>query len=119
MGQAAIAGEILRSAGSLLKRRLLVALLALPGDLTRREGAGLLLGRVLETSAVESLGLRGGLVSLVAVLEVRRRRPDPRPRPPRPSCTWLCSPPGPRSASSLVARTGLHLAAWTDARAAS
>jgi hypothetical protein len=70
MGQTAISGEILRRAGALLKRRLLVGAMAMTGDLTRREGAGALLGRVLETAAVESLGLRGGLVSAIALLQL-------------------------------------------------
>ncbi|WP_293272636.1 hypothetical protein [Nannocystis sp.] len=40
MGQTALTGEILRGAGVILKRRLLVGAMAMDGDLTRREGAG-------------------------------------------------------------------------------
>ncbi|MBZ5715740.1 ABC transporter ATP-binding protein [Nannocystis pusilla] len=115
MGQAAIAGEILRAAGALLKRRLLVGALALPGDLTRREGAGLLLGRVLETSAVESLGLRGGLVSLVAVLEFAAAVPI-LALGPAPALHLVLLAAWAALGVALVARTGLHLTAWTDTR---
>lgn len=116
MGQTALIGEILRGAGAILKRRLLVGAMALNGDLTRREGAGMLLGRVLETSAVESLGLHGGLQSLFAALEFAAAIP------------FLAAAPhglllvGLLLAWSVVAvvlvrRTGLALRAWTDRRA--
>lgn len=115
MGQAAIAGEILRSAGALLKRRLLVGALALSGDLTRREGAGLLLGRVLETSAVESLGLRGGLVSLVAVLEFAAAVPI-LALGPAPGLHLALLAGWAALSVILVRRAGIHLTAWTDTR---
>ncbi|MCY0989147.1 ABC transporter ATP-binding protein [Nannocystis sp. ILAH1] len=115
MGQAAIAGDILQRAGALLKRRLLVGALALPGDLTRREGAGLLLGRVLETAAVESLGLRGGLVSLVAVLEFAAAVPI-LSLGPAPALHLALLAGWAALSVVLVRRTGRHLAAWTDAR---
>jgi ATP-binding cassette subfamily B protein len=66
----AVQSELSRSVGAVLKRRLLVGAAAMSTDVTRREGAGLLLGRVLETGAIESLGLRGGLGSLLAVVEI-------------------------------------------------
>lgn len=115
MGQAALSGEILRSAGALLKRRLLVGALALSGDLTRREGAGLLLGRVLETAAVESLGLRGGLVALVAVLEYAAAVPI-LALGPAPALHLALLAAWTVVSVLLVRRAGLHLAAWTDAR---
>lgn len=115
MGQAAIAGDILQRAGALLKRRLLVGALALPGDLTRREGAGLLLGRVLETAAVESLGLRGGLVSLVAALEFAAAVPI-LALGPAPALHLALLAGWAALGVVLVRRTGRHLAAWTDTR---
>ncbi|MCY1010926.1 ABC transporter ATP-binding protein [Nannocystis pusilla] len=115
MGQAAIAGDILQRAGALLKRRLLVGALALPGDLTRREGAGLLLGRVLETAAVESLGLRGGLVSLVAALEFAAAVPI-LALGPAPALHLALLAGWAALSVVLVRRTGRHLAAWTDTR---
>lgn len=115
MGQAALAGEIVRRVGAILKRRLLVGAMAMPEDRSRREGAGRLLGRVLETSTVESLGLRGGLVSAIAGLELIAAVPI------------LASGPAPALHLSLLAswgvlscaliyRTGLHLRAWTEER---
>ncbi|WAS94165.1 ATP-binding cassette domain-containing protein [Nannocystis punicea] len=115
MGQAAIAGDILQRAGALLKRRLLVGALALPDDLTRREGAGLLLGRVLETAAVESLGLRGGLVSLVAALEFAAAVPI-LALGPAPALHLALLAAWAALGVVLVRRTGRHLAAWTDTR---
>ncbi|WP_434421032.1 ATP-binding cassette domain-containing protein [Nannocystis pusilla] len=115
MGQAAIAGDILQRAGALLKRRLLVGALALPGDLTRREGAGLLLGRVLETAAVESLGLRGGLVSLVAALEFAAAVPI-LALGPAPALHLALLAGWAALSVVLVRSTGRHLAAWTDTR---
>ncbi len=66
----AVQSELSRSVSAALKRRLLVGATAMSADITRREGAGLLLARVLETGAIESLGLRGGLGSLLALVEV-------------------------------------------------
>jgi ATP-binding cassette subfamily B protein len=57
------------SAGTILKTRLLVGALRLDPNAIRHQGAGQLLGRVLESSAVETLGLTGGLVSVVALVE--------------------------------------------------
>lgn len=115
MGQAALAGEILRGAGALLKRRLLVGALAMSGDLTRREGAGLLLGRVLETAAVESLGLRGGLVSLVALLELAAAVPILAVGP-APALHLALLTAWTVVSALVVRRAGLDLQAWTDAR---
>ena len=56
--------------GGLLKKRLLLGLLRLPQDQIRHQGSGQLLGRVIESEAVESLALSGGFASLVAVVEL-------------------------------------------------
>ena len=54
----------------LLKQRLLAGAFALDSEDVRREGAGHLLGRVIEAEAVESLALGGGFTALLAVLEI-------------------------------------------------
>ncbi|MCA9693807.1 MAG: ABC transporter ATP-binding protein [Myxococcales bacterium] len=117
MGQAVLIGELLRGAGSILKRRLLVGAMALRGDLTRREGAGSLLGRVIETSSVESLGLHGSLQTLFAAVELLFAIP------------FLATGPAPALhlgglalwvlvALFVVRRAGLRLRVWTERRAA-
>ncbi|HEX5731649.1 MAG TPA: ABC transporter ATP-binding protein [Blastocatellia bacterium] len=57
-------------AGSLLKQRLLYGALRLEPEEVRREGAGQMMGRVIESSAVESLALSGGFLGLVAIIEL-------------------------------------------------
>lgn len=57
-------------AGSLLKQRLLYGALRLEPEEVRREGAGQMMGRVIESSAVESLALSGGFLGLVATIEL-------------------------------------------------
>jgi ATP-binding cassette subfamily B protein len=57
-------------AGALLKRRLLFGALQLDAEEIRHEGAGQLLGRVLESEAIESLALNGGFLGLTAVVEL-------------------------------------------------
>jgi len=57
-------------AGALLRRRLLNAALCQNPDEIRKEGKGQILGRVIESEALESLALTGGLVSVVAVVEL-------------------------------------------------
>jgi ATP-binding cassette subfamily B protein len=57
-------------AGALAKRRLLAGLLNLDVDSLRRQGAGAVLARVLETEAFEGLALDGGLRGLLATLEL-------------------------------------------------
>jgi ATP-binding cassette subfamily B protein len=56
--------------GAILKRRLLLGALRLDPDRVRLEGAGQMLGRVLESEAVESLALSGGFLALVAAIEL-------------------------------------------------
>jgi ATP-binding cassette subfamily B protein len=53
-------GSVAIEAGLLLKRRLLAGALALDPDATRAEGAGRMLGRVLESETVEHLALDAG-----------------------------------------------------------
>lgn len=56
--------------GRLLKRRLLAGALAMNIDTVRHQGVGQLLGRVMESQALESLALNGGMAVVVAVLEL-------------------------------------------------
>ena len=58
------------SAGGLLKRRLLAGALRLEPEEIRQQGAGQLLGRDIESEAVEALALSGGLLGLVAGIEL-------------------------------------------------
>ena len=58
------------AAGGLLKRRLLAGALRLEPEEIRQQGAGQLLGRVIESEAVEALALSGGVLGLVAGLEL-------------------------------------------------
>ncbi len=62
--------QFMVGAATLLKRRLLHGTLRTDHDAARREGAGQLLGRVLESQAIENLGLNGGLSAVVATFEV-------------------------------------------------
>jgi ATP-binding cassette subfamily B protein len=57
-------------AGRLIKERLLYGSLRLPQDAVRLEGAGGLLGRVLESSAVEGIFLAGGLGAALSVIDL-------------------------------------------------
>jgi len=57
-------------AGGLLKRRLLFGALRLDPESIRSEGSGELLGRVMESEAVETLAIGGGMISLSAVIEL-------------------------------------------------
>ena len=63
-------GTIAIAAGAILKQRLLVGALRLEPDDINREGAGHLLGRVMESEAVESLALGGGFLALVSLIEL-------------------------------------------------
>src|SRR5262245_3414702 len=56
--------------GALLKQRLLAGALRMNMDAARREGAGQLLGRVIESQALESLALNGGFGLLIAAIEL-------------------------------------------------
>ena len=59
----------LRAAG-LMKSRLLLGALRMDVDRVRRDGVGTLLGRVIESQALESLVVGGGLATLVAIIEL-------------------------------------------------
>lgn len=63
-------GRFAIGAGSLLKQRLLFGALGLKPEEIRNEGAGQMLGRVLESNAVESLTLSGGFLGVVALIEL-------------------------------------------------
>ena len=58
------------SLGSLFKQRLLYGILQLEPKEIRHKGSGQFLGQVMEAASIESLALGGGLVTLVAVLEL-------------------------------------------------
>jgi ATP-binding cassette subfamily B protein len=63
-------GVVSLTAGGLLKERLLAGALKLEPDEVRRHGAGELLGRVVESEALEALTLSGGFLSVLAVMEL-------------------------------------------------
>ena len=62
-------GLIWLRAGAVLKRRLLHGALQLDPDAIRSEGAGRLLGRVMEAESVEEMGLVGGVFVLLGAVE--------------------------------------------------
>ena len=66
----AAAGRIAIDAGSLLKGRLFLGALRLDPEAIRREGVGRLLSRVIESEAVESLAISGGLLALLSLVEI-------------------------------------------------
>lgn len=63
-------GVIAMNVGALLKQRLLYGALRLDPDRIRKEGSGNLLGRVIESAAVESLATTGGFAVIAAVIEL-------------------------------------------------
>jgi ATP-binding cassette subfamily B protein len=63
-------GRFLVGASALLKRRLLAGVLQLEPEEVRRHGAGQLLGRVLESEALESLLLGGGYLAALSLVEI-------------------------------------------------
>jgi ATP-binding cassette, subfamily B, bacterial len=63
-------GLVAIGAGTLLKQRLFFGALRLEPDSLRHQGAGQLLGRVLESEAVEALALSGGFLAFVALIEI-------------------------------------------------
>lgn len=56
--------------GGILKERLLCGALRMKPDEIRHQGAGQLLGRVIESEALESLALSGGFMALVSIIEL-------------------------------------------------
>jgi ATP-binding cassette subfamily B protein len=63
-------GRIAIAVSGLLKERLLAGALRLDPDDVKTEGAGQLLGRVVESEALETLALSGGFLALVSVVEL-------------------------------------------------
>ena len=63
-------GVIAIGVGGLLKQRLLYGALRLDTDGIREEGSGKLLGRVIESAAVEALATTGGFAVVAAVVEL-------------------------------------------------
>ena len=63
-------GQIAIGAGAKLKQRLFYGALRLEPDSIRYQGAGQLLGRVIESEAVEALALSGGFLGMVAIIEL-------------------------------------------------
>ncbi len=63
-------GKLAVGLGGLLKQRLLYGALRLEPEEIRHQGAGQLLGRVIESEAVESLALSSGFLGLVAGIEL-------------------------------------------------
>jgi ABC-type multidrug transport system fused ATPase/permease subunit len=58
------------ASGAILKQRLFFGALHMDPDSIRHQGVGQLLGRVIESEAVESMALSGGFLGLVAVIEL-------------------------------------------------
>lgn len=63
-------GKMAISVGGLLKKRLLAGALNLDPATLRAEGAGILLGRTLESERVESLALSGGMTALLSTVDL-------------------------------------------------
>ena len=63
-------GVIAIGAGTIMKQRLFYGALHLQPDSIRHQGVGQLLGRVIESEAVEALALSGGFLGLVAAVEL-------------------------------------------------
>lgn len=70
MAVAWLEGRFALAAGGLLRRRLLDGALHQSPDRIRSEGTGQLLGRVVESEALESSAVNGGLASAVALVEI-------------------------------------------------
>ncbi|MGO9114649.1 MAG: ATP-binding cassette domain-containing protein [Thermoguttaceae bacterium] len=63
-------GRFAIRAGAVLKRRLLFGALQLESEEVRHLGVGQLLGRVIESEAVESMAIEGGFLALTASVEL-------------------------------------------------
>lgn len=63
-------GIIAIGVGGLLKQRLLYGALKLDADKVHQEGSGKLLGRVIESAAVEALATTGGFTVMAAAIEL-------------------------------------------------
>lgn len=115
-GSAVQAGFAQRAAG-LLKSRLMVGALASDVDGVRRDGVGRQLGRVIESSALESLAVGGGLGTVVALIElVAAGAVLALGAAPLPHLALLAA--WVALVAGLCTRFGRRLAAWTAARLA-
>jgi ATP-binding cassette subfamily B protein len=63
-------GVLAINAGGLLKQRLLYGALQLEPEEISHQGAGQLLGQVMESEALESLALNGGITSMAMIIEL-------------------------------------------------
>ena len=63
-------GRLTIGVSGLLKRRLLHGVLRLQPDEVRGEGAGRLLGKVIESESLEALALGGGVLVVLSIIEV-------------------------------------------------
>jgi ATP-binding cassette subfamily B protein len=63
-------GLIAFGAGARLKQRMFFGALRLEPDSIRHQGTGQLLGRVIESEAVDALALSGGFLAVVALIEI-------------------------------------------------
>jgi ATP-binding cassette subfamily B protein len=63
-------GRFAIDAGSLIKRRLMAGLLRFDPEQVRDEGAGQLLGRVLEADAMQRFAIGGGYLAVLATIEI-------------------------------------------------
>jgi ATP-binding cassette, subfamily B, bacterial len=64
------AGRVAIDGGAVLRQRLLHGILALDTERTRSAGIGQLMGAVVDTEAIESLALGGGLAAAVGIFEL-------------------------------------------------
>ncbi len=113
--QAWLRGKLAVDFGRLLKRRLLWGAMHIDAEILRREGVGQLVGRALETNAIDALAPSVGLTAALAVIELM------------PTCAWLAFGSGGWAhalllAGVIVTMLGLGVAAyrrtveWTDTR---
>ncbi len=63
-------GAVSISLGGFIKRRLLAGVLRLEPERMRRLGAGQLFGRVMDSEALETLALNGGILALLSSVEL-------------------------------------------------
>lgn len=70
LGALWLQGTLAIRVGALFKQRLLAGALRLDPEEIRTDGAGRLLGRVIEAEAVESLALGGGVMAVLAAVEL-------------------------------------------------
>ena len=62
--------ELLYRAGALVKRRLLAGVLRFDPEQLRKEGSGRLLAQVLESASIENTTLTGGLLTILACIDL-------------------------------------------------